>query len=81
MDIIGIIRDLRIEREKLDQIIGSLEQLHDTSTRFPHPSESRRGRKSMDPEARLEVSLRMKKYWAERRSEEGRPQENVKTGS
>ncbi|MCU1261918.1 MAG: hypothetical protein JWO80_4803 [Bryobacterales bacterium] len=67
MDLIGIIRDLRDEREKLEQIIKSLEQLQIVSTKLPVPGESRVGRRSMDAEARMEVSRRMKKYWASRR--------------
>ena len=32
--------------------------------------EKKRGRKSMDEQARLQVSERMKRYWAERRKPE-----------
>ena len=66
MDLQKIIRELQEERKKLDQIVASLEQLKVTS----HPGpvlETRRGRKSMDAKARLEVSLRMKRYWDKRR--------------
>lgn len=68
MDLLKIIHDLREEGKKLDQIIISLEQLNGGITAKATPSQSRRGRRSMDSDARLEVSRRMKSYWASRRA-------------
>lgn len=67
MDLQKIIRELQEERKKLDQIVASLEQLKLTSDSGP-VLETRRGRKSMDVKARLEVSQRMKRYWEKRRN-------------
>lgn len=69
MDLIKIIRELRDERDKLEQILFSLEQLQSVAHQKPEPEPTaKRGRRSMDPEARIEVSLRMKRYWADRRA-------------
>jgi len=67
MDLIKIIRELRDERDKLEQIVKSLEQLQFSALQRPE-SAVKRGRPSMNPEARIEVSQRMKRYWAERRA-------------
>jgi hypothetical protein len=69
VDLIKIIHELREERKKLDAIITSLEQLNGgVLSRIP-AAPSRRGRRFMDADARLEVSRRMKTYWANRRDE------------
>ncbi len=68
MDLNKIIRELQEERKRLDQIVQSLEQLHITTTP-PISLETKRGRRSMDPAARLEVSERMKRYWDKRRTD------------
>jgi hypothetical protein len=69
MDIRKMIRELQAEREALERAISSLEQLQNSETGIVLPeSRSRRGRKSMGAEEREEVSARMKKYWAQRRS-------------
>ncbi len=76
MDLIKIIHELRHEREKLEAIITSLEQLQRPES-FPAPAPvSRRGRRSMDAAGRLEVSRRMKQYWEARRNkgESGQPE-------
>jgi hypothetical protein len=76
MDLLKIIQDLRQEREKLDTIIHSLEQLQgDAPARVPTPA-NRRGRRSMDAAGRLEVSRRMKKYWDNRRKQDDYPDQN-----
>jgi hypothetical protein len=65
------IRELRKEREQLERIIKSLEAINEEPQ--PPPAK-RRGRKSMNPEQRQEVSQRMRKYWEEHRqkkAEEG----------
>jgi len=71
MDLNKIIRELQEERSKLDQIVSSLEQLQlntrTNSENIQASADSRRGRRSMDAQAREEVSKRMKKYWANRR--------------
>jgi len=68
MDLNKIIRELQEERNRLDQIVSSLEQLHLSKDAAP-AVENKRGRRSMDPEARLEVSKRMKRYWDKRRGD------------
>lgn len=72
MDLVKIIGELRDEREKLNQIIQSLEQLNRSSVKFAGQGETRRGRRFMDADARMDVSKRMKKYWASRREENGK---------
>ena len=69
MDLYKTIQDLYAEKEKLERVIASLEELHRTSGTLPAvPSGAkRRGRKSMGSKEREEVSLRMKRYWAGRR--------------
>jgi hypothetical protein len=65
-DIYRIIRELVDERNKLDRIIASIEEMILTGET---PALNRRGRKSMDSAARKQVSERMKRYWAKRRNE------------
>jgi hypothetical protein len=69
MDLYKAIQDLYAEKEKLERVISSLEELQRTAGSFPHLPEpvKRRGRKSMDPSERQQVSERMRKYWATRR--------------
>ena len=63
MDIPRLLIDLRAQRHQLEEAIAALEELQAES-----PSTAkRRGRKFMDEKERLEVSLRMKRYWASRR--------------
>ena len=69
MDLYNAIQDLYAEKEKLERIIASLEELQRTAgtlPALPKPAK-RRGRKSMNPSERQEVSERMRKYWAGRR--------------
>ncbi len=71
MDLHETIRQLKIEKEKIERAILQLEQLQ--GDHFPSGAglvlPKRRGRKAMGPEERREVSERMKKYWdAKRRS-------------
>jgi hypothetical protein len=63
MDLNPIIEDLRREKEILDRAIASVEELQADGD---VPVRKRRGRKSMSPEERREVSERMKKSWATR---------------
>ncbi len=69
MDLYKTIQDLYAEKEKLERVIASLEELHRTSGSLPSMpvGTKRRGRKSMGSKEREEVSLRMKRYWAGRR--------------
>jgi hypothetical protein len=69
LDLIKIIHDLRQERDKLEAIIASLEQLQGFGTPVSQYQTARRGRRSMDAAGRLEVSRRMKQYWENRRKE------------
>lgn len=69
MDLYKAIQDLYAEKEKLERVIASLEELQrsaDSLPSLPKPVK-RRGRKSMSAEERQEVSERMKKYWESRR--------------
>jgi hypothetical protein len=68
MDLYRIIRELVLERDRLQRIIDSLEEMKPNAK--PARAEGkRRGRKFMDPAAREEVSERMKRYWAQRKAE------------
>ncbi len=71
MDLYKAIQDLYAEKEKLERVIASLEDLQRNAAGAPAISKtpSRRGRKSMGSKERREVSERMKKYWASRREE------------
>jgi len=70
MDLYKAIQDLYAEKEKLERVIASLEELQRTAaatTPLLPKGAKRRGRKSMGTRERAEVSERMKKYWANRR--------------
>ncbi len=69
MDLYRAIQELYAEKEKLERVIASLEELQRTAGGVPVVSKGgkRRGRKSMSSKERREVSERMKKYWASRR--------------
>jgi hypothetical protein len=80
MDLYKTIQDLYAEKEKLERVIASLEELHRTSGSLPSfpAGAKRRGRKSMGSQEREEVSLRMKRYWASRRkSQSDAPHQEV----
>jgi len=73
MDLYKAIQDLYAEKEKLERVIASLEDLQRAAGGGVPPSPGsgkRRGRKSMGSDERQEVSERMKKYWAGRRKPE-----------
>ena len=62
------IRELYREKERLDKVIASLEELQKaTMAGSSVTTRGRRGRKSMSPDERLEVSNRMKRHWAKQR--------------
>jgi hypothetical protein len=68
MDLSKAIRELHIEKERLERTIASLEKLQrETLSEAPGMPKRRRGRKSMEQAERREVSARMKRYWASRR--------------
>jgi hypothetical protein len=74
MDLYKAIQDLYAEKEKLERVIASLEELQRTkgeSLDAPARTAKRRGRKSMSNVERLQVSQRMKKYWEKRRKQMG----------
>jgi len=68
VDLNKAIRALYDEKKRLDKLIGSLERVRARGGDLPRPVlRLRRGRKKMTAAQRLEVSQRMKKYWAARR--------------
>ena len=70
MDLYKAIQELYAEKEKLERVIASLEELQRNAgdlPELPPKPVKRRGRKSMNTEERQEVSERMRKYWAGRR--------------
>jgi len=73
MDLYKTIQDLYAEKEKLERVIASLEELQRAAGTIPSLAKTgkRRGRKSMDAKERQQVSERMKKYWASRRKQKG----------
>lgn len=70
MDLYRALQDLYAEKEKLERAIASLEELQKMGGAPDIPSTAkRRGRKSMSPEERAEVSRRMRRYWAAQRKQ------------
>ena len=69
IDLSNTLRDLYAEKERIERVIASLESLQNGTVGSDLPEKGRRGRKSMGPEERLEVSERMRKYWAGRRDD------------
>ncbi len=77
MDLYKAINELLEEKHRLDEVIARMELLlvtrHDAklaatnSMPLEMPVLRKRGRKGMSEEERLEVSKRMKDYWAKRR--------------
>jgi hypothetical protein len=65
MDLSEGLQDLWARKKAVERAIAELEQLQ--SARAGNVRHKRRGRKSMEPRERLEVSDRMKRYWANRR--------------
>jgi hypothetical protein len=72
MELYKALQHLYAEKEKLERVISSLEDLLRVPSASPAtaPTLKRKGRKSMDPTERQEVSKRMKKYWAGRRQQQ-----------
>jgi hypothetical protein len=69
MNLHRVLQELYAQREKLERVIASLEELQLPAGATPGQpvTAKRRGRKSMGATERREVSARMKKYWALRR--------------
>lgn len=67
MDLQKAIRELYDEKERIDGVIASLE--HFLLTNEMGSTKRKRGRKSMGPLERQEVSARMRSYWAAKRTE------------
>jgi hypothetical protein len=67
MDLFEAIQKLYAQKASLMRAISALEALQSPASRTSEPGRSKRGRKSMNPEERQQVSMRMKKYWAQRR--------------
>jgi hypothetical protein len=65
MDVEKLTQELNAEIERIKAAVACLEKLRGSSG--ASATEERRGRKSMGAEERLEVSERMRKYWANRR--------------
>ena len=71
MNINKTIRELVEEKKRLDRVIGTLEEMQRTGpVEVAVLSQKKRGRKSMDGQARQQVSERMKRYWEARRKQE-----------
>jgi hypothetical protein len=70
MDLYQIIEELLRERNRIQGIIESLERMNSNGNALGNGTGKRRGRKSMDPAARQEVSARMKRYWAKRNAKD-----------
>ena len=68
MDLIKTIEDLRREKDKLEQVIASLEKLQAKSA-VAVPETKGPGRRSMSLKERREVSARMKRYWENRHNQ------------
>lgn len=67
MDVYKAIKDLLEEKKRVEGAIAKLEEMLDQPA-AGRKLQKQRGRKSMSPEERLEVSERMKRYWAQRKS-------------
>jgi len=71
MELYKALQHLYAEKEKLERVIASLEDLLRVPSSRPGtpPTVKRKGRKAMDQVERQEVSKRMKQYWAGRRQQ------------
>jgi hypothetical protein len=69
MDLEETIRQLQVQKGQIDAVIANLEQLQGKDGGGKVVIPDRRGRKSMVPEERQQVSDRIKRYWATRREQ------------
>ena len=72
MDLFKAIEQLHEEKRRIDAVIQHLEALLMGRAVGDPSSPGKRGRKSMSEEERVEVSDRMKAYWANKRKPGGR---------
>ena len=69
MELVDLLKQLRQRRQQCVEAIELLQDLQGINAHVPvKPLTARKGRKSMGPEERQEVSLRMKRYWESRRA-------------
>ncbi|MEO8027354.1 MAG: hypothetical protein ABI823_12815 [Bryobacteraceae bacterium] len=66
MDLTKLLRELRAERDQLDQAIAALEKVDGGGPGLV-AAPKRRGRRSMSAAERRAVSERMQRYWAKRK--------------
>jgi hypothetical protein len=67
MDVLKALRELYLEKSRLDRLISICEsKIKEQDRRL---SRSKRGRKSMSMDERQIVSERMRNYWAKRRTD------------
>ena len=71
MDLNKALHELYEERKRVERAIHALESGRMASSRAM--TAHRRGRRTMSPEERLEVSRRMTEYWRNRRARMGGP--------
>jgi hypothetical protein len=70
MDVTRILQDLQAHLENVNRTIAALEAIHSADPdNITTPRAKRRGRKCMGAEERQQVSLRMKRYWSDRRNQ------------
>jgi hypothetical protein len=69
MDLEETIRQLQVQKRQFDIAIANLEQLQGKDGGGNVVMPDRRGRKSMGPEERRQVSDRIRRYWATRREQ------------
>ena len=69
MDLDSVLRILHGEKQKLDRVIASLEQLLAIQAigSTTAATAKKRGRKSMSEKGRGKLSARMKRFWTERK--------------
>jgi hypothetical protein len=73
MDVLKALRELYLEKTRIDRLIAICEsKIKEQDRRL---SRSKRGRKSMSADERKIVSERMRKYWASRRT--GKPEDEA----
>jgi hypothetical protein len=66
MNLLKTIAELHEQKNKLDRVIAVLEGFDSHQSGQP-TARRRRGRKSMGAKECLEVSARLKRYWAQKR--------------
>jgi hypothetical protein len=71
MDTRKLVQELHEEKRRLTLVIAHLEAVEEalSGALQDTPGRRTRGRKSMSPAERQEVSARMRKYWATRRKQ------------